>query len=46
MVLNKIKTLPAICFATSCEFSNLIKKKIIMRSNTEETLASELLRLT
>lgn len=44
MVLNKIKTSPAICFATSCEVSNLIKK--IRRSNTEETLASELLCLT
>lgn len=44
MVSNKIKTLPAICFATLCEVSNLINK--IGRSNTEKTLACELLCLT
>lgn len=43
MVLNKIKTSRAICFATLCEVSNLIKK--IGRSNTEETFAFELLHL-
>lgn len=46
MVLNKIKTLSAICFATLCEVSNLIKKKKKGRSNTEETFTFELQRVT